>query len=306
VLLFGGLGSSGSTPALIVEQGGIYDMVNSGSRYVSSLAGGGSIFSSMVTAASGTSTLNIAGTSGTTNFSGTLADAPSGAASLALSKSNGATQILSGANTYTGSTSVSSGILIVSGSLSGTTAANVTGGEMEVDGLVNNSAQVTLSGSGELSGSGSVGSITASGGVIAPGFTAADAQSSTGTLSTGGAVMLSSSTSFDIRLGLSASGTDSDMLAENGSGVVTLGGRLNLTIGSGVSMDSGLVYVIINGGSHPVSGTFAGLRSERRCQRQRRRCCPRDDCGARARNIGRVHLRRGVAALSPPPESVYP
>lgn len=175
------------------------------------------------------------------------------------------TLALSGNNSYSGGTAVSAGSLIVTGSLSGTVSTAITSATLEVDGLVNTSATNTLTGAGAtLQGTGKVGAIVANGGNIDPGYTAADAGSSTGFLTASGAVTLSSTSNFDIRIGLGASGTDSDELVENGSGAVFLSGTLNLSLGSGMgnlataNVDH-LYYVIVNGGSAAVTGTFTGL-----------------------------------------------
>ena len=78
--------------------------LNGYSNTIQSLAGSGTVVNNNSTAAS----LTLAATSGTTTFSGTLADGPGGGA-LALVKTGGSTQILSGANTYTGTTTVNGG-----------------------------------------------------------------------------------------------------------------------------------------------------------------------------------------------------
>jgi len=58
------------------------------------------------------------------------------------------TQPFSGNNTYTGNTTVSAGKLLVSGTLSGTTAVSVTGGTLEIAAAnrINDAATVTMSG----------------------------------------------------------------------------------------------------------------------------------------------------------------
>jgi autotransporter-associated beta strand protein len=185
----------------------------------------------------------------------------------ALAKIGSATLTLSGNDTYTGATAVTAGPLLVSGSLSGTVSASVSAGAtLEVDGLVNTSATNTLNGAGAaLQGNGKVGAILANGGTINPGYTSGG--SSTGALTASGAVTLSGSTNFDIRLGLGSSGTDGDELVENGSGLVSLSGSLNLSLGSGMSHLTAanvdhLYYVILNGGSTAVSGTFSGLANQ--------------------------------------------
>jgi autotransporter-associated beta strand protein len=175
----------------------------------------------------------------------------------ALTKLGAGTLTLSSSNSYTGSTTVSAGTLLVSGSLSGTSSTSVaSGATLEVDGLLNNSASTSVR--GVMRGTGSVGGITASGGAVAPGLTAANTAISTGTLTANGAVTLSSTTNFDIRLGLSASGTDNDQLAVTGANTVSLAGaNLQLTLGLAVNNPAriGTYYLIINGGSGSTEGS---------------------------------------------------
>lgn len=182
-----------------------------------------------------------------------------------LAKSGSGTLLLTASSNYGDPTCVSAGALVVTGSLTGTSSTFVSSGAtLEVDGLVNTSATNTLTGPGAtLQGTGSVGAITADGGTIAPGLTIANSGSATGILMANGRVTLSSTTNFDIRLGFSITGTDSDQLAVTGDNAVALDGTLNLTLGSGINnLTAGyvnnLVYLIINGSQAPT-GTFAAF-----------------------------------------------
>jgi hypothetical protein len=83
---------------------------------------------------------------------------------------------------------------------------------------------------GTIQGTGTAGAIVAHGGVIAPGLTTANASTATGILAAKGAVTLSSTTSFNIRLGLSASGTDCDELLVNSGSVNLAGANLQLAV----------------------------------------------------------------------------
>lgn len=178
------------------------------------------------------------------------------------------TVTLSGDDTYTGATTLNTGTLIVSGSLTGTTSAAVVGSSaLEVDGLINSAATTTVRGT--LDGTGSVGGITANGGTVAPGLSAADSLVTSGTLTAAGAVALSGSTNFNIRLGVLSSGTDSDQLAVTGANTVTLNGaKLNLTIGTAMynaALAGNTFYTIINGGASGTgtgSDIFSGLAQD--------------------------------------------
>ncbi len=166
VLLMAGnsitLGSNASTsPNVTVD--GILNLVASAANNrnvnVKSLAGGGSVFASMVAANTNNVTLTLNGATGTTDFSGTIANGP-GTGALALVKNGASTQILSGANSYTGNTTLSAGTLRAAAANSLGSTGNIlvsgSGSTLEVtaSGAVNDSAAVTLAGGRILRGSG--------------------------------------------------------------------------------------------------------------------------------------------------------
>ena len=117
VLLFaantGTLGTSAATSPNVTVNG-ILDLVASAATgrtvSVKSLVGSGSVFGSMVTTNTFTTTLALNGTSASTTFAGTISNG-AGTGALSLSKTGGSTQILSGTNTYTGTTTISGGTL---------------------------------------------------------------------------------------------------------------------------------------------------------------------------------------------------
>ncbi|OIR14878.1 extracellular serine protease precursor [mine drainage metagenome] len=134
-----------SPTAVSVSSGATLDL-NGHAGSVGSLAGSGSV-------ALGSGSLSVGSDGSSTTFSGVIAGSGS------LTKTGSGSLTLSGANTYSGPTSVSGGVLNLNGSAS-------------------NSAFTVASG-GTLSGSGSVGALTvASGGTLSPG-------NSPGTLSAG-------------------------------------------------------------------------------------------------------------------------
>jgi autotransporter-associated beta strand protein len=197
----------------------------------------------------GTTTFQTADSLGNPNnitLSGTL----SGTGGLTAAGPGSLT--LSGDDTYTGSTTVtgSGGRLIVSGSLGGTTPVSVAANaHLEVDGLLNNSASVAVS--GFLNGTGELnGATIASGGTLGPGRNSLIATSA-GTLTANGAVTLTDSTSvFSVRLGVASPG-DSDQLAVTPTNSITLNdATLKLTLGSAFAPQTpGFIYVLINGGA---------------------------------------------------------
>ena len=181
--------------------------------------------------------------------------------SLAVTKSGpGTWTILSNGNSYTGATKVLAGTLIVSGSLSGTTAVSATtGGILEVDGSVNEADIIAVNGS-VLRGNGLIGGATLVSGTLSPGYNSTLGTQVTGTMTSAASVSLDSNSVFAVRLGLAASGTDSDMLALT-SGTATLGNaQLQLTLGSNFANAAvGTMYAIITdtASTTDISGQFA-------------------------------------------------
>jgi fibronectin-binding autotransporter adhesin len=89
--------------------------------------------------------LTIGASTGTTNFAGVI----SGSGSLV--KDSASTQVLSGVNTYTGSTSVNAGTLIVNGTIAGATSVGVNG---TLEGTGTLSGATTIAGTHSVAGSG--------------------------------------------------------------------------------------------------------------------------------------------------------
>ena len=122
----------------------------------------------VTTSLAGSVTLTVGATNDSGTFSGVIHD---GSGTIALAVNGTGTETLSGANTYSGPTTVSAGTLDVDGSLS--------------------SSSVTVNSGGTLGGTGMVGAITDnSGGTVEPGVTGA-----TGILNTGTATLNSARSS---------------------------------------------------------------------------------------------------------------
>jgi len=165
-------------------------------------------------------TLTIGASSGvTTTFgSGTATNRGVITGALAVTKTGDGTQVLGGANTYTGTTTVNGGTLAVTGSLLNTGTV-----------LVNNG--------GSLSGSGSVGNVTfASGSLLKPG-------NSPGTLTAVSSIWLAGSTyswEIDSNTVLAAAGTNWDLFSVTGAldmSALSSSAQMNLILNSLPSID---------------------------------------------------------------------
>jgi autotransporter-associated beta strand protein len=151
-----------------------------------------------------------------------------------LAKIGPGTLVLTGNNTYTGTTTVNSGTLLVNGDQSAATGA-VT---------VNNNG-TTLGGNGIIGGSVTVNS----GANLAPGNS-----NSTGILTTG-AVTLQSGSNFVLELNNTTPGSGYDQLVVNGSVTLNLG---NIVVMAGGGLNVGdKFFVVVNDGVDPVVGAFA-------------------------------------------------
>jgi len=205
-------------------------------------AGGGIVQNG---AASGTATLTISGASGvTTSFSGVLRDGPSGGGlplseslnapapvivQLAIVKDGSSTQILAGANTYTGTTTINDGAL-------------------EVNGSIASSSLTTVNANGVLTGTGSVGNTTvASGGTLLPGNGTPGSS-----LTVAGNLAFQSAALYLVQLN-PATSTFTGV-----TGTATLNGLVGASFASGTYVAKQYTILTAAGG---VSGTFSGVDS---------------------------------------------
>jgi autotransporter-associated beta strand protein len=136
---------------------------------------------------------------------------------------------LSGANTYTGMTTISAGTLLVNGSQP--------------------ASPVTIDAGAVLGGSGTVGIVTAAG-TVSPG------SPSPGVLTIGGNATFNSGSSVRVRLNGTSAGTGYDQV--NVSGRVDLSGAPTLAASLGFASAIGDTFAILTS-SGGVSGTFNGL-----------------------------------------------
>jgi autotransporter-associated beta strand protein len=192
---------------------------------LASVAGSNAGASTNTVTSVGAATLTINVASGTFTYSaGSPADSGVISGAISLVKNGNGTQVLGGANGYTGSTTVNAGLLRVNGSQTGNGAVTVGGGELNVNGSLGTSA-VTLN-AGILSGTGSVGAVTVNAGAtISPG-------NSPGTLTTG-AVTFNGGGSYNWQLSNATGGEGAGWDFINSSGGLTV----NATSGSPFSFN---------------------------------------------------------------------
>jgi len=261
------------TSAVTVAGAATYDL-NSFSETIGSLAGGGTV----TTGAAGALTLTAGGDNTSTLFSGVLQN---GSGTVAFTKSGTGTLTLTGANTYSGLTTVSGGILLIQSSAAlGTTAGGTSVSSGATLGLQSGIAvgaePLTLNGAGvssfgalrNLSGNNSfagaitlasastiysdAGTLTLSGGIANGGFTitfagAGNITQTNPVTGTGGLVK-----------------TDSGILTLGGantySGGSTLNGGITIITGTG-NLGSVAGAATINAATLEVAATFTSPRN---------------------------------------------
>jgi trimeric autotransporter adhesin len=220
------------------------------------IAAGGNSFtlSGPVTLAGGTRVLtnSVAGNTNFTTFSGQIGDNGLNRG-LTISGSGTSPVVLSGANTYTGPTTVLSSTLIVSGSLTGASTTTV-----------GNSA--ALATPGTLGGSGTLGNVIAigsgdpstSGATVSPGNSANVA----GIMKTG-AFSLTNGAHLSLQIGGIVAGgettTGYDQIKTSGPVTLT-GGDLKLTLlGAPTFTFGNQLYLVVNNSGSGVTGVFTTL-----------------------------------------------
>lgn len=207
-----------TTTAVSVAGGSSLDL-NGFNDAIGSLAGGGNV-------TLGSATLTTGGNNSSTAFSGVISGTGN------LTKQGTGTFTLSGANIYTGTTTVNAGTLLVDGSLAA------------------GAGSTTVNSGGTLGGSGTVRVVAINnGGKLAPG-------GSPGMLSSGN-VTLNAGSTFTVELNGTTPGTQFDQW--NVTGTVNLGGAtLNRLLGY-VPANGDALKIIDNDGTDPVVGAFNGL-----------------------------------------------
>jgi autotransporter-associated beta strand protein len=197
-------------------------------------------FTSNFTASgAGNKTLTLGGNNtGANEISGAIVNS-SGGNTTSVTKADAGNWILSGTNTYSGTTLVTAGTLVVNGSLSNTTSTSVNNGALAGTGTIANGVTI---------GDGTGGSGTA---FLAPG-----ADGTIGQITTGALSLNNSDAAFKFDLNTTAHSYDKVVI----NGTLTLGAGLaqftGTDLGSG-TLTNGTVITLAT--STGISGTFSGL-----------------------------------------------
>lgn len=226
----------GGQPRVEVFGNGSVDFSDwySGVNAAGSIEGSGLIFLGQYNLSVGSNNLD-------TSFSGALQDGGAyGGTGASLTKIGTGTLTLSGANTYTGGTTVSAGTLLVNNTRgSGTGTGRVTAGRS------------TLGGTGIISGAVTIGSNSGPGAFLSPG------NAGVGTLTIRRTLKLNKNASYNCELD-SNSATADDVSARGVS--INSAAQIAISdIGTGV-LPAGTVFTIINNtATTAIAGTFGNL-----------------------------------------------
>ncbi|MGH8091938.1 MAG: autotransporter-associated beta strand repeat-containing protein [Chthoniobacterales bacterium] len=227
--------SVGSTARVEVFGNGNLDISShSGGVTIGSLEGDGLVFL-------GAQVLSVGSGALSTTFSGVMQDRGiSGRTGGSLIKIGTTTLTLTGANIYTGGTTVSAGTLVINnttGSGTGTGAVNVTGG--------------TLGGKGIISGVVTVNS----GAFLAP----AHGTKQQATLTIQSPLTFNASSTYTYTFKAKKKQAKTDKVIANGV-TINSGASFNLSGTTKGTLTSGLVLTVIsNTSANPISGTFSNL-----------------------------------------------
>ena len=264
-LQLSGSGTLGSTSGSLVVNGGTLDL-NGTTQGVGNFTGSGGTILNNSTGTNVTFTIgNGNGTGG--NYAGVIADHTSGTGTVALTKSGTGTITLSGANTYSGLTTVSAGVLNIQNATALGTTTNGTsvtsGATLQIQGGITVGAEaLTLNGSGASGQNGALVNVSGTnnyGGLVTLG-SASTISSDSGTLN-----LTNSGTITGATFGLaltgagngsvsSVIGTTTGTLTKNGAGAWTLTGANTYT--GGTTVNAGSLFINNTSGSGTGTGAI--------------------------------------------------
>jgi autotransporter-associated beta strand protein len=202
---------------------------------VGSIEGTGDVFL-------GANNLSVGSNNRSTTFSGLIQDGFSGTGGGSLTKIGRGTLILTGANTYTGGTTIEEGQLLVD---------NTTG-----SGLGSGSVQVNagrLGGNGTIAGAVTLGTGSGAGATLAPGERCDDL----GTITIQGPLTFNSDSRYNCGLKTRRHAVVDTVVA---NGVTINGGQFVIAAHSGSALPHGTILTVIdNTAATPIAGTFGNL-----------------------------------------------
>jgi autotransporter-associated beta strand protein len=227
--------SKGGTARVEVFGNGFLDVSDHGAISLGSIEGDGLVFLA-------NNKLTVGGNGLSTTFSGAIAEGNTPGGSLA--KIGSGTLTLASANTYTGSTAVSAGTLVVgntAGSATGTGSVNVTAG--------------TLGGSGIIAGAVTVGTGSGAGAFLAP----AHGGNKQLTLTIQGSLTFNADATYTYTFKAKGNKSKIDKVISNGV-TINSGASINLSGTTQGTLTQGTVLTLIkNTAATPIAGTFSNL-----------------------------------------------
>jgi autotransporter-associated beta strand protein len=231
-----------------------------GGGYIEQAGTGLLRFTSDLTANAGSKTLSLQGsTAGTAEFAGSLGN---GGGTVSLRKAGTGNWTLSGANSYTGTTSITNGTLALgpSGSISGTSSIDISAAAtFDVNalpgGFTLGGAQTIAGGAGVVPGTIAGTLIADFGSTISPGL----GFGFTGILRISNGFSLQSTAHLSLDLAGTVAGESYDQLVVNAGNVSLAGDLAGSTLFIAPALFTDVFFIIVNTGNGTTTGTIEGV-----------------------------------------------